>query len=418
MFDLVIHNTSEVVTCQGSPAEPAEGALRAIPRGALGISQGKISFLGPESLLPREQVGAHTRKIDAGGHFVGPGLVDAHTHLVFAGERSREFELRNQGKGYLDIAREGGGIMSTVRATREASEEALVEGALPRLRRLLEQGVTHVEIKSGYGLTVADELKMLRAMARLQGLQPVEIFPTLLCLHAVPTEFKSHPEDYLRLCFEEILPRVAEQRLATFFDAFVEEGAFTPEQVRPHFALAQRLGLWPRLHVEQLTSMGGAELAADVQAVSADHLEQITDEGIQRLAQHQVTAVLAPVSSLFLRLRPFAPGRKLRDAGVNVAIATNTNPGSAMSENIGLALGLSCIENGLTAAEAFWGVTRGGALALRLEHAGKLEEGGPADVIIFGCRSHTHLPYHLGVNHVRHVVKRGQMVFQQEMSCG
>jgi imidazolonepropionase len=412
--DVVIRNTSEVVTALGEPGEPVEKALAAIPRGAVGIIGARLAFLGPENQLPADAVGPETRVIDAGGGFVGPGFVDPHTHLVFAGERSGEFDLRCQGKSYLEIAAAGGGISSTVKATRAASETELMNGARHRLRRLVEHGVLAAEVKSGYGLTAEDELKMLRIVHRLQGAQPVTLVSTLLCAHAVPPEYEGRREQYVDLCVNEIIPRVAQQKLATFCDAFVEQGAFTPDEARRILRAGRDAGLTPRLHADQLSDGGGAALAAELGAATADHLEHVSDAGIQALARAGVFAVLVPTSTLFLRMRQYAPGRKLRDAGVNVALATNLNPGSAMSESVPLALGLACLENGLTAAEAYWAATRGAALALGLEGAGRLKPNGQADVVVFGCKSYTHLPYHLGMNHVRWVIKGGDVVVQHD----
>lgn len=411
-FDLVVRGTSEVLTVQGGPELAAESALGAIPRGAIGITAGRIAYLGPDSALPPGSIGPQTRVIDAAGGFAGPGFVDPHTHLVFAGERSAEFDLRNRGASYLEIARAGGGIMSTVRATRAASEDELVAQARPRLQRLLEQGVTTAEVKSGYGLTLEDELKMLRAIRRLSQEGPMELVPTLLCAHAVPEEHKASRERYVELCAQEIVPAAAEAGLARFCDAFVEEGAFTHAEARRILGSARDAGLELRLHADQLTANRGAELAAELGASSADHLEHISDEGIAALSRARVAALLVPTSTLFLKVRPYAPGRRLREAGVNVALGTNVNPGSAMTENVSLAMGLACLENGLSAAEAYFAFTRGAALALKLPDRGTLRVGGPADVVVFGCATFRHLPYHLGINHARVVIKAGQVVAQ------
>ncbi|MGQ0506857.1 MAG: imidazolonepropionase [Myxococcaceae bacterium] len=402
-FDLLVRNTSEVLTCQGHPTEPAERALASISRGAIGITDGKVAYLGPDTgSLDAEKV------IDARGALVGPGFVDPHTHLVFAGDRSREFDLRNRGASYLEIAQAGGGIANTVRATREAAEELLVELARPRLQRLLEMGVTCAEVKTGYGLSVEHELKMLRAVKRLGQLQAVELLPTLLCAHAIPPEFASDRAGSVALCEKEILPACAAQ--ARFFDIFVEQGAFTIDEAKQLFVAARAHGLIPRLHADQITCGGGAQLAADVGASSADHLENVSQEGIRALAEGGVSAVLVPVATLFLHQRPYASGRKLREGGVNVALGTNVNPGSAMSESVALTLGLACLENGLTPAEAYWGMTRGAGIALQHATAGKLEVDGPADVVVFNCREVGHLPYHLGINHVHTVLKAGRVV--------
>jgi imidazolonepropionase len=381
-----------------------------IERGAIGVRGDAVEYVGPEVELPPDAQGPATEVLDAAGGVVMPGLIDPHTHLVFAGERAREFELRARGATYLEVAAAGGGIASTVRATRASSEDELVALARPRLQRLLEQGVTTAEVKSGYGLSLEDELKQLRAVRRLAREQPVELVPTLLCAHAVPEEFRSARERYLSLCVEEIVPAVAGEGLARFCDAFCEEGAFSKDEARRILQAAGAQGLRPRLHADQLTAMGGAELAAEVGAASADHLEQVTEAGIAALARAGVAAVLVPTSTLFLRVKPYAPGRRLRDAGVNVALGTNVNPGSSMTESVSLVLGLGCLENGLSPAEAMWAMTRGAAQVLGLEKHGRIAPGQVADLVVFGCTSWRHLPYHLAVNHARAVVKRGRIV--------
>ncbi|MFY1830319.1 imidazolonepropionase [Myxococcus fulvus] len=418
-LDLLVRNTSEVLTLEGTHREPAEAALTSRPHACVGIRAGRIAYVGAEAELPQGSVGTGTEVLDAKGGFVGPAFVDPHTHLVFAGERSAEFDLRNQGATYLEIAKAGGGIVSTVRATRAASEEELVRLALPRVQRLLAQGVTVAEVKSGYGLDVETELKMLRVVRRLNTMTPVELVPTLLCAHAIPAEYRERREDYVRLCIDEILPAVANESLARFCDVFVEDSAFSVDEARRILTAGRELGLQPRLHADQLTAFGASELAAELGAATADHLEQVTDAGLRALAAANVTAVLVPTSTLFLRMRPYAPGRRIRDAGLNVALGTNVNPGSAMSENTALALGLACLENGLTAAEAYWAATRGAALSLGLQRQGRLAVGDAGDLVLFSCASFRHLPYHLGIGHARTVVKGGRVVVQQELnSCG
>lgn len=410
-FDLLIHNTSQILTCSGDPRGNAEAALARVPQGAVGIEGGKIAWVGPELLVPASAVTPQTELVDAQQGFVGPGFVDPHTHLVFAGDRAQEFARRCAGESYLDIARSGGGIAATVLATRKASEDELVALALPRLARLAEHGVTTVEVKSGYGLDLPNELKMLRVVKRLQALQPLRLVPTLMCAHAFPPEAAANRAGYVRQCGEAILDAVAAEGLARFFDIFVEETAFTPAEARQLAAQAQARGLAVRLHVDQLSiGLGGAELAAELKAVSADHLEQITRGGIDALAEAGTVAVLAPTSSLFARVRPFAPGRALREAGVPVALCTNLNPGSSNSENLPLALGLACLENGLTTAEAYLGFTRSAALALGLDDAGRLAPGLPADLVVFGCPSPDHLPWHLGMNEARLVYRAGRKI--------
>ena len=412
-LDLLIQNTSEVLCVQGHSPQGGEGALTVLSRASVGVKDGLIAYVGPADTLPPVALGEKTELLDARGGFVGPGFVDAHTHAVFGGERSREFDLRCQGATYLELAKSGGGIMGTVDATRSASVAALAELARPRLGRLLEHGVTTAEVKSGYGLSLDGELKQLHVVELLTGMQPVELVPTLLCAHAVPAEHRGQRDRYVSLCVEEIIPAVAERKLARFCDVFVEEGAFTLEEARRILRMGMDRGLRPKLHADQLSDLGACQLASELKAVSADHLEHISQAGAHALASGGVAGVLLPTATLFLRQRPFAPGRLLVDAGVKIALATNLNPGSAMSENVGLTLGLACLENGLTAAEAYWAFTRGAALAVDLPSHGQIKLGGPADLVIFSCASYRHLPYHLGINHVRTVVKRGRVVVQR-----
>ncbi|MBL9037972.1 MAG: imidazolonepropionase [Archangium sp.] len=404
-FDMVLVSTAELVTCDGPTGDSAEKMLGVIPRGAVGIAGGRIAWVGPEAALPDGAIGPQTVRLDAQGGLVGPGFVDCHTHLVFAGERSAEFEQRCQGKTYLEVAAAGGGIVRTVDATRAATEDELVTLALPRLKRLLAHGVTSAEVKSGYGLDVETELKMLRVVRTLSSAQPVTLHATVLGLHAVPRGMTR--EAYVTSCLEDLLPRVAAEGLASTCDAFVEQSAFTPDDARRLAVRAKSLGLRLRLHVDQLTSGAGAELAAELGAATADHLEQVSPAGVAALAKAGVVAVLAPTSTLFARVKPYAPGRALRDAGVPVALCTNCNPGSSMSENVALALGLACVENGLTPAEAYLGFTRFGAQALGDATAGRIAVGGPADLVVFDAPSVRALPYHFGINSVRTVLKAG-----------
>ncbi len=412
-FDLVIKNTSEVLTCAGPLTGPAEALLAPTPKGAVGIRGERITFLGPAKSLPLDAIGPNTRVINAAGGFAGPGLIDPHTHVVFAGDRSGEFEARCQGKTYLELAQAGGGIVKTVSATRAASEDELLALARPRLHRLLAQGVTTVEIKSGYGLDLESELKLLRVIRRLGEKEPATVVATLLALHALPPEAAADRARYVAQVADELVPKVAKERLASFCDAFVEQSAFTADEARLVLGRAKALGLTARLHVDQLTPGAGAELAAELGAATADHLEQISQAGIAALAKSGVVAVLAPTSTLFARAKPYAPGRALRDAGVPVALCTNCNPGSSNSENVSLAMGLACLENGLTPAEAYLGFTRFAGLALKRPELGQLAVGGPADVVVYGCPSYRELPYHLAMNEVASVVRHGRLVPDQ-----
>jgi imidazolonepropionase len=404
---LVLRNIGLLATCNG-PDGSAEVKLGLSRNAALVVRNGAIDFVGNDQDLPAAAATANTQEIDVEGAFVGPGLVDPHTHAVFAGNRSNEFELRCQGISYLDIAKSGGGILKTVEATRQASEATLTAGALERLRRLLAHGVTSVEVKTGYGLDLDTEMKMLRVIQALQALQPVTLFPTLMALHAVPPEYASNRQGYLDTVAMPLLRQA--RSYAQRVDAFVEASAFSIDDVTPTLRQAQALGYDIHLHVDQLSAQEGAVFAARLGAAAASHLEQVSATGIAALRQHHTVAVLAPTSTLFARVRPYAPGRALIDAGVPVALCSNLNPGSSLSENVSLAIGLACLENGLTPAEAFLGFTRHAGLALRQPQLGRIQLHGPADVVIFKAESYRDIPYHLATSLVHRVFKSGVSV--------
>ncbi|HYE57151.1 MAG TPA: imidazolonepropionase, partial [Rhodothermales bacterium] len=323
----------------------------------------------------------------AGGRAVVPGLIDSHAHLAFAGDRSGEFTERLGGTSYLDIARRGGGIAATVRATRAASEQALYDGAREVLAFMRARGVTTVEAKSGYGLDVETELRTLRLYRRLNTEGPQRIVPTCLGAHVVPPEHRDDRAAYLRLLTDEMIPRVAREELAVFFDVFVEDTAFTPDEARALFAAARAHGLTPKLHADQLTDTGGAQLAAEVGAASADHLERISEAGIAAMAKAGVVAGSLPIATLVLGQEPL-PARALIDAGVPVAVATDLNPGSAPSPDLHLAAWLACTRQRMTPHEVLKGLTAWAARSLRLEHQiGSLEPGKVADVVVLDASS-------------------------------
>jgi imidazolonepropionase len=385
---------------------------------ALVVRGGEVCWIGPDAEVESRFDLSSTLQVDARGRLVTPGLVDSHTHLLFGdrGEREAEFAELSAGVPYAEIARRGGGILATARATRAASDEELIWGAVARARRLLSQGVTTVEVKSGYGLSVAEELRMLRLvreMARsLAG--EMTVVPTLLALHAVPPEFGGDRAAWVREVLGELLPVTARERLAAFCDVFVAPTAFRLEDARRVLLAGRDLGLVPRLHADQLSEDGAALLAAEVGASSADHLEHVSDAGIAAMARSGVVAGLLPTSTLLARVRPFAPGRRLVDAGVAIALATNVNPGTGMSENVGLTLSLACLEGGLTPAEALVAATAGGARALRLADVGRLAPGMAADLVLWGARTPAHLAWHAAVNHTLLVMKGGRVVHQAE----
>jgi len=409
--DLVIRNAASVVTCTQPPAKTPD-PLGVLEGGAVAARDGTIVWVGAQADLEREVLAtADAVEIDAQGGMLTPGYVDAHTHLVFAGDRAREFSLRSGGASYQELLAAGGGILATVRATRAATEDDLVELALPRVRRLIREGVTTIEAKSGYGLTVADELKILRAIRRLGPVAGVEVLGTAMPLHALPPEATDR-EGWIGEMLEELLPAVAAEGLARFADIFVEDGAFTPAEARRLAAKASALGLGLRLHVDQLSAGGGAELAASLQAITADHLEETTDEGIEALAKAGVAVTLIPISTLYLKCPRYAPGRALADRGVPLALGTNCNPGSAMSESYSLALSLACLGNGLDAAEAFYAATAGGAAALGLPDRGRIAVGLRADLVIHGAPSVEHLAYHFAASHARVVIGGGKVLHE------
>ncbi|MEO0558418.1 MAG: imidazolonepropionase [Bacteroidota bacterium] len=368
----VLTDIRQLATC---PPDSADAGL--VNDAALVWDAGKVVWAGPEVELPEAFQDANS--ISAAGRLVVPGLIDCHTHLAFAGERADEFVERLKGTPYLEIAKRGGGILNTVRATRAASREHLLELAGARLGGMLRQGVTTVEAKSGYGLTVADEIKTLEVYRQLEATHPQRIVSTLLAAHAAPPEYADDRAGYVRLICDEILPAAAE--LATFVDVFVEQGAFTPDEAREVFAAGRRHGLVPKLHADQLSDTGGAELAVEVGAASADHLECISDAGIAALASSSTVAVSLPTATLVLGQEPL-PARRLLDAGAKVAVATDFNPGSAPSPSLPLALWLACTRQRMTPEEALRGATIVAAQALQLEGVGSLVPGFAADLAI------------------------------------
>jgi imidazolonepropionase len=340
-----------------------------------------------------------------------PGLVDSHTHLIFAGSREDEWEQRLQGRTYQEISALGGGIQSTVEQVRRASREELKALARPRLRRLLEFGVTTVEVKSGYGLTPADERKCLEAVADLNAEGPLELVPTFLGAHSVPSEYRDDRAGYLRLLCDEMLPEVARCGLAEFCDVFCEAGVFSLAESRGLLRQAHSLGLKLKLHADELTPLGGAELAAELGATSADHLLCVSDAGIEALAKSETVATLLPGTAFFLGV-DYAPARRLIERGATVALASDCNPGTCPTENLPLVGAMACARMGLLPAEALQALTLNGAAALgRGGRLGSLAVGKQADLVVQSVPDYRHLFYHFGINHVWRVVKRGRVVF-------
>lgn len=368
-----------------------------IDNAAMAIEDGRIAWVGATPELPREWSAAQTE--DFGGRLATPALIDCHTHLVFGGDRAREFEMRLEGASYEEVARAGGGIVSTVAATRALSEDELVEGALPRLDAMIAEGVATIEIKSGYGLTIEDELKMLRAARRLAGIRPVRVVTSYLAAHAVPPEFKGRADAYIDAVVLPGMEAVHAERLADAVDGFCEGIAFSPAQIARVFETAHALGLPVKLHAEQLSNLGGAKLAASFDALSADHLEYLDGEGVSAMAAAGSVAVLLPGAFYTLRETRLPPVDLLRKAGVRLAIATDCNPGSSPLASLILTLNMACTLFRLTPEEALAGVTRNAARALGLEEeTGTIEAGKRADMAIWDVAHPAELAYRIGFN--------------------
>jgi imidazolonepropionase len=379
------------------------GGWGMVPGGAVAVLGGRVAWAGRAADLP-EAFAALPRR-DAGGRSVLPGFVDAHTHLVFAGDRAAEFAARLEGRTYEDTLAAGGGIMATVRATRAATVEALVADSLARARRMLAAGTTTVEVKSGYGLEPATERRMLAAAARVGVESGIEVIPSFLGAHVVPPEWAADRAGYLRLVEEEMLPACAP--LARFCDVFCDRGAFSVEEARRILTAASSHGLAPRLHAEQLAHTGAADLAVELRAASADHLDHVTGSQAARLAAAGVAAVLLPGAALSLRTPP-PPARLLWEAGAVVALATDCNPGTSYVETMPFVIALGCLLLGLTIEEAVWGATRGGAIALRLPDRGWLGPGAAADLVVLDADHPAHLAYRPDGHLVAAVFKGGE----------
>jgi imidazolonepropionase len=364
---------------------------------ALAVQDGVITWLGPMSDLPPDAIANCRDVLDCGGRLVSPGLIDCHTHLVYAGDRAQEFELRLNGASYAEIARAGGGIKSTVNATREADEDTLFEQSLPRLRRLMADGVTTVEIKSGYGLNTDVECRMLRVARRLGEATPVTVRTSFLGAHALPAEYTGQPDAYIDQVCTDMLPAAAEAGLVDAVDAFCEGIGFSPEQVERVFQAARARGLPVKLHAEQLSNLRGAVLAADYDALSVDHLEFLDPADVPQLAAHGTVAVLLPGAFYCLRETQLPPIDALRQHGVPMAIASDCNPGSSPVTSLLLMLSMGCTLFGLTPEEALAGVTRNAATALGLaDEIGTLGPGKRADLVLWRARSPAELAYRIG----------------------
>jgi len=399
----VLGNIGQLATC---PADTLQQDAGLINKAALVFDEKGILWVGSELQLPSSFSGHEF--IDCGQRLVIPGLVDCHTHLCFGGWRGDEFEMRLQGRSYQEIAAAGGGIRSTVAATRASSAEQLLEKALCALAGILDLGVTTLECKSGYGLEESAELKQLQVYRQLDDLQAVELIPTFLGAHMLPDEYQQDREAYIQLLCNLLIPEVSKHELARFCDVFVEDGAFTLTEARTILGAAKQAGLGLKVHADQLSSGGGAQLAASLGAVSAEHLEYVDTEGIKALAEAGTVAVSLPLASLYLNER-YLPAREMLDAGVRVAVATDFNPGSAPSYHLPLAMTLACLNQKMTPQEVLKGVTTVAARAISSEQRiGSLLPGYNADIAIIDAPSVNHWLYHFRANACCGVIKSGK----------
>ncbi len=412
--NLIIQNAAQLVTCSGFEAKRGSqmSDLQVIEEGAVIIENGIITAVGTSrDLLSRFNTKGYA-VVDAAGKAVLPGFVDSHTHFVFGGYRAEEFAWRLQGVGYMEIMRRGGGIFNTVQATRRADRAELLSLARGRLDGMLAMGVTTVEGKSGYGLDLDTEIKQLAVMAELNATHTMDIVPTFLGAHAVPAEYKNRADDYLDWVERTVLPQVAERRLAQCCDVFCEDHVFSVEQSRRLLRHAKDLGLDLKLHADEMAPLGGAELAAELGALSADHLLQASEKGIADMAAAGVVATLLPGTAFSLK-EPYARARQMIDTGCAVALATDFNPGSCFTYSIPLVLALATLYMHITPEEAVTAITINGAAALgRASAIGSLDVGKAGDAVILAFPSYQFMPYHLGVNTVEKVIKSGRLVVE------
>jgi imidazolonepropionase len=401
---------SQIAACTGPPrasdtADPA--AVRADV--TLLVENGRVAAVGPEAELVAQH--PHAERVDCRGGVLTPGFVDSHTHAVFGRYRVDEYALRSAGVPYMEIARQGGGINASVRDLRARSEDELVELSLPRLDDMLRCGTTTAEVKSGYGLSTEAELKTLRTIRRLNDLQPIDLVPTFLGGHEVPPEYRHDRAAYVDLLVEEMIPAVAESGLAKYCDVFMEPGVFDRAETERILRAGIEHGMRPKIHADELEGSGGAELAAELGAASADHLGDISEAGIRALATSSTVATLLPATLFFLGRPRWAPGRALLDAGATVALATDFNPGSSPTPSMHFILTAACSRMGMSPSEALRAATAGGAAAIELtDGRGTLAPGAPADLILWRTQSADEIPYRLAAPIIEGVWKAGERV--------
>jgi imidazolonepropionase len=411
---LLVKNIGQLITMSG-PAPRTGAAMREIgliENGGLAAARDEILAVGKsEDIEGKIPLAEGCTVVDAGGAVVTPGLIDPHTHPVFARTREREFEMRAQGKSYMEIAQSGGGIRSSVRDLREASLQQLKDRTKKCLDTMLEYGITTIEAKSGYGLSTESELKSLQVIKELNEVHPIDLIPTFLGAHEVPDEYRDRREEYIDLVINEMIPLVVKENLAEYCDIFCEEGVYTIEESRKIMQAAQDAGLKLRFHADELASTGGAELAARMNAATADHIVYASEAGIKAMAKSGTVAVLLPGTTFSLGGKTYAPARRMIEAGVPVALSTDCNPGSSFTESLGIIITLAVLNLKMTTAESLSAVTVNAACSLdRGETIGRLEPGLQSDLVVWDMADYRELPYHYGVNLVRTVVKRGKVV--------
>jgi imidazolonepropionase len=423
--NLIIKNASELVTCSGFAAKRGRemGELHIIPDGAVIIKEGVIDGVGTTREVEAKlaQSGADVSGfdvIDAQNKAVLPGFVDSHTHFIFGGYRAEEFAWRLRGDSYMQIMQRGGGIVNTVKATRRADPNELLQAGIKRLDSMLSFGVTTVECKSGYGLDKDTEIKQLEVINHLDGIHYIDIVPTFLGAHAVPEDFKGREDEFIDFMIEEVMPPTAERRLAQYCDIFCEKNVFSVQQSRRYLSKAKEMGFRIKLHADEIVQLGGAELAAELKATSADHLLHASDEGIRQMARAGVVATLLPGTAFSLK-EPYARGRFIIDSDCAVALATDFNPGSCFTESIPLIFALATLYMGITPEEAVSALTINAAAALdRAGTIGSLDVGKQGDMVVLEFPSYKFIPYHIGVSTVEKVVKKGNLVFDKEKGGG
>jgi len=411
---LLIVHANELVTLKGpkrsrTRAEMSE--ISAVRDGAVLVEDGVIVDVGRTDSILREHGSSRFERVDAQGKTVMPGFVDCHTHLVYAGSREFELELKAKGKSYMEILREGGGILRTVKDTRRASADDLYHQSARRLKSMIAHGSTTVEAKSGYGLDSDVEIRILETVQKLGKSMDATVVPTYLGAHAVPPEYAGRSDDYVDFVVGEMLPKVARRRLAEFCDVFCEKGVFSVEQSRRVLLEAKRLGMRPKVHADEFKPSGGAELAAEVGAISADHLMRTTDDGIVAMARKDVCGVLLPGTPYSSMSKEYADGRRLIDLGVPIALGTDLNP-NCWNESMQFTISLACHKMRMTPAEAVTAATINAAAALGMEkRIGSIERGKRADIIVLDVPTHAHIPYRFGTNLCMTVIKDGQPVW-------